>query len=118
MNGKNCSFPNRFTEFPKREPESLEKRIIDTIAGLNEVKQRAAYVEHQTNDKRHLHIAIYERPNKTRDYYSVKVMEDNGDAFVTHFNFYVYPKTMTIKYVETVTGEILDLNIWRKRKNN
>jgi hypothetical protein len=117
-NGKNYSFPFNLQNFKSVNSENLGNRIIDTIANLKEVKQLAAYLKDQTNGKRHLHIAIYERPNNTKHYYLVKVMEDNGDAYVTHFNFYVYPKTMAIKYLETVTGEILDLNSWRKREKN
>ena len=97
---------------------NLENKIVDTIANLKEVKERANYVEDQTNGKRHMHIAIWGRPTRATPYYLVKVMEDNGDAYVTHFNFFVYPKTMTIKYLDTMTDEVLDLGAWRKRKNN
>jgi hypothetical protein len=116
--GKDAYFPVNFQNSKSENSENLENQIIDTIANLKEVKQRAGYVEDQTNGKRHLRILIDEKPNKTAHYYLVKVMEDNGDAYVTHFNFYVYPKTMTIKYLDTLTGEILDLNTWRKRENN
>ena len=95
-----------------------ENRIIDTIAKLKGVTERANYVKDQTNGKRHLHFAIWEKPKRKTPYYWVKVMEDNGDAYVKHFNFYVYLKTMTIKYLDTMTDEVLDLNMWRKRENN
>ena len=95
----------------------LESKIVDTIASLKEVKERMNYVEGQTNEKRHMHIGIWERPTKDKPYYLVKVMEDNGVAYVTHFNFLVYPNTMTIKYLDTITGEVLNLNEWRKKNN-
>jgi hypothetical protein len=43
---------------------NLENRIIDTITNLREVKQRAFYVEAQTNGKRHMHIDIWAKPTK------------------------------------------------------
>jgi hypothetical protein len=104
---------------PQNAPsENPENRIIDTIAHLPEVKQRSAQLENSTDGKRHLQIAIYQKPNKSRKYYLVKVLEDNGSTFVTEFNFYVYPQTMAIKYLDTMTGKMLDLRTWRKRQNN
>ena len=99
-------------------PANFENRVIDTIANLKEVKKRASYLEDQTKGKRHLRYAIWGRPAKETPYYWIKVMEDNGDAYVTHFDFYLYPKTMTIKYSDPITGEVLDLNTWRERENN
>jgi hypothetical protein len=108
----------RFSKIDKAVSQHLEDRIIDTIIKLEEVKERGEYVKAQTNGRRHLQYSIWKNPSKTKPYYWVKVMEDNGVALVTHFNFYVYPKSMTIKYFDTVTNEVLDLKTWRKRKTN
>ncbi len=97
---------------------TLENKIIDTIIKLKEVRERAKYIENQTKDKRRLQYSIWKRPTKTTPYYWVKVLEDNGSTLYTHFNFYVYPNTMNIKYLDTVSDEVLDLKTWRKRGSN
>src|SRR5688500_7611063 len=76
----------------------LEDKVIDTIASLKEVKDRAAYVKKETQGKRNLSFMIAGEPSKETPYYWVKVMEDNGGAYHTHFNFYVHSKTMWILY--------------------
>jgi hypothetical protein len=100
----------------KKESSILEDKIIDTIASLKEVVERSKYVEEQTKGKRHLKFAIWDKPKKGTSYYWVKVMEDNGIALYTHFNFYVYPKTMTIKYYDTINDKVIDLTTWRKNQ--
>jgi len=95
-----------------------EHLIIDTIMKLEEVKERAKYVKDQTKGKRHLQYTIWEEPSKEAPYYLVKVIEDNGISYYTHFNFYVYSKTMTIKYLDTVNDSIIDLEEWRERKKD
>jgi hypothetical protein len=98
---------------PKPPSTKKEDQIIDTIFKLKEVKERAKYVESQTQGKRHLQYSIWEKPTETTPYYWVKVMEDNGVSTYTHFNFFVYPKTMAIKYFDTINDETIDLKTWR-----
>jgi hypothetical protein len=95
---------------------ALEDKIMDTILFLPEVKNRDAYIRKKTNGKRHLATVIYLRPEKERPYYVVKAWEDNGYAFATHFNFYVYPQTMKIKYLDVMHDKAIDLKTWRKHK--
>ena len=92
----------------------LENKIIDTIISLNEVKAEALYVLKQTKGRRHLQYSIWQKPTKRAPYFWVKVVEDNGSAYYTHFNFYVYPKTLEIKYLDTSTDKVIALETWRK----
>jgi hypothetical protein len=94
----------------------LEDKILDTISSLKEVAERSKYVENKTNGKRHLQYVIWEKPGNATPYYWVKVVEDNGSTFYTHFNFYVYPNTMMVKYYDTINGLPIDLTTWRKNK--
>jgi len=105
---------------PLKEPafNKIENKIIDTIANLAEVKERAGYVEKQSRGKRHLVYTIYQKPVKAIPYYWIKVWEDNGSAYVTHFNFYVYPKTFLIKYLDTANDKVIDLETWREKRND
>ncbi len=90
-----------------------KNKILDKIIKLAEVKTRARYVERQTKGKRHLEH-IWERPTMKVLYYWVKVVEDNGIAYHSHFNFFVYPKTFSVKYFDIITDKTFDLSTWRK----
>jgi hypothetical protein len=95
--------------------KALEKKIIDTIFRLKEVRERANYVEKMSKGKNHLGVAIYGTPSKDEPYYWVKAWEDNGAGYVTHFNFYVFPKPFTIKFYDMDNDTIITLKEWRRR---
>lgn len=89
--------------------------IYKLILSLPEVTKRARYINEQTKGKRHLEVMIAESPNTVVDYYWVKAGEDNGNGYVTHFNFYVFPKkNWEIKYFDTAKDTLLSLDDWRK----
>ena len=92
----------------------IEESIIDTIFSLAEVKDKAKYIEQQTNGKRDLKIWVVAAPNLAHKYYWIKVGEDNGTNLVTHFNFYVYPDSMRIIYLDTKNNKELTIDEWRK----
>ena len=94
----------------------LGNKIIDTIISLKEVKAQALYVLKQTKGTRHLQYSIWQKPTKKKPYYWVKVMEDNGSTYYTHFNFYVYPGSLRIKYLDTMNDRAIDLETWRKHR--
>jgi hypothetical protein len=94
---------------------NIEEKLIDTISKLPEVKERAKYIEQQTQGKRHLIVWVEDTlvvPD--RNYYWIKAGEDNGAMLVTHFDFYVYPDSMRIMYYDTVADSVLTLDEWRK----
>ena len=93
---------------------ALEHKVIDTIFKLKEVKERQKYIEQKTKGVRHLQILIAGKPNLTNKYYWVQVVEDNGISFVTHFNFFVYPDSMRIMYLDTQDDKEITLKKWRK----
>jgi hypothetical protein len=88
----------------------IENKIIDTIAKLQKVKERMQNVETQTKGNRHLQFIIWNKPTKSYPYYWVKVVEDNGISYYTHFNFHVYPRTMKIKFLDTINDKVIDLD--------
>ncbi len=94
----------------------VENKILDTVLSLPEVKSSAAYIEKRTKGKRHLASVIYRKPGNNQPYYWVKVWEDNGYSYVSWYNFYVYPKTFLIKYLDTAKDKAIDLATWRKRQ--
>ncbi len=107
LNHKNNSYQSD-------DSSKLENKILDTIMNLSEVKARAKYVRTKTNGKRKLQYTIWEKPAKQNPYYWVKVMEDNGTSYYTHFNFYVYPKSFAIQYYDVVNDTAITLLEWRK----
>jgi hypothetical protein len=89
--------------------------VYKLILSLPEVAKRARYISEQTKGERHLEVMIAESPSTVVDYYWVKAGEDNGNAYVTHFNFYVFPKrNWEIKYFDTVKDTLFTIEDWRK----
>ncbi len=97
---------------------TIEKSVIDTVLALPEVKERADYIEQETKGQRHLIVLIAAEPDSINNYYWVKAGEDNGDAFVTHFHFFVYPDSMRIMYYDPVEDAELSLEEWRRQKTD
>lgn len=105
------------TDTAKLDQNEIQEKIIDTIFKLTEVRTKAAYIEEQTNGKRHLKIWIVDTLNTDKQkYYLVKAGEYNGITLVTHFNFHVYPDQMRIMYYDTNTDRELTLDEWKKPK--
>jgi len=98
--------------------DSIENKIVDTIFKLKEVKQRASYIKKVTKGKRHLSIFIEGEPSQENPYYWIKVWEDNGSNFVTHFHFFVYPNPFEIKFYDVVTDTAISLEEWRRQMKN
>lgn len=92
-----------------------DKKILDTIASLPETKERANYIQEQTKGKRSLAYQIFASPDSSTDDYWVKAVEDNGDSYVTHFNFYVNPVSFQIKYLDIVNDTAITLEEWRRQ---
>ena len=103
--------------FSKGLPRRVEVKITNRIFALPEVKARMRYVDSASGGTRHLAVVLYDQPTKERKYYWVKVWEDNGGNYVSHFNFFVAPGTLDVKYLDTQTDSLLDLTTWRCRKH-
>lgn len=98
------------------EMQAEQKKIVDTIFNLTEVRELQNYIDKQTAGKRRLQIFIDDTPTTTNNYYSVKVAEDNGSNLVTHFNFFVYPSPIKIMYFDVATDKEMTLEEWRRTK--
>lgn len=92
-----------------------ESKILDKIFELKEVRQRAEYIKLASKGERHLSAIIYSKPSKDEPYYWVKVWEDNGDSYVSHFHFFVYPDPFEIKYYNVAEDTAISLEEWRKQ---
>jgi len=94
------------------------EKALDLVAKLPEVINADNYVKKVTNGKRHLFSYLASEPNKDEPYYLVKVAEDNGSAYYTHFIFYVQPKTYQIFYMDTVADQLIPEKQCRKNLMN
>ena len=83
------------------------EKVLGLVAKLPEVITADKYVQKVTKGKRHLFRYLASEPTKEEPYYDVKVAEDNGSAYHTHFIFHVQPKTHKIFYMDTATGKLL-----------
>jgi hypothetical protein len=94
-----------------------EESAVDTIWNLAETQDRNDLVIKKSNNERKLSIIVFEKPSESNDHrYWIKVVEDNGVNYVSHFNFFVYPVTNEIKYYDTETNKELELEKWRNKK--
>jgi hypothetical protein len=107
-------FAQSTTEGTKNNFSKLESIVLDMVIKLPEVKRRARYVEQNSKNRRRLQYLIWEKPSKKTPYYWVRVMEDNGNAYHSHFNFFVYTNPVLIKYYDIANDKILSLSQWRK----
>lgn len=91
------------------------ENILDTIWTLQEVNDRNASIKQKSENKRELIVFIQATPDELEEeYYWVKVAEDHGTAFYSHFDFYVYPN-WDIHYYDRVKDLELSLEDWRKK---
>ncbi len=96
--------------------KDLENQVMDAVFSLPEVIENGNYLEKETKGKRHQLGMFAETPDDNgKDLYIVKIGEDNGDAFVPHFTFYVYVPSLKIKYYDPIQDEIISLEEWRKQ---
>ncbi len=98
---------------PKQANESLDK-LLNQIWELPKVQERSEYVQKETKGERKLKIEIQQEPTKADPYYWVKVGEDNGMSFVSHFLFAIDPNTNEIFYYDSLTGEKMTVEEWGK----
>jgi len=88
--------------------------LLDQIWDLQKIKDRAEYVKKETNGERTLKMRVLEHPNEISPFYWVKVGEDNGMNFVSHFQFAINPQTKEVFYFDEISGEKVPIEAWGK----
>ncbi|MFK7905868.1 MAG: hypothetical protein AB8B69_12115 [Chitinophagales bacterium] len=88
--------------------------LLDQIWDLQKIKDRAEYVKKETNGERALKLRILEQPNEISPFYWIKVGEDNGMNFVSHFQFAIKPQTKEVFYFDEISGEKVPIEVWAK----
>ena len=95
----------------------LELRILDTITNLREVRMKRAIILNSSKGSKMLKEVIWKKPAGHFVYYWIKVVEDNGRTLQTHFNFYVDPVSMEIKFYDPEKDVKMTLREWRRVNN-
>ena len=91
-----------------------EMAILDTISNLREVRKERELLLQKFKGARILKQRIFKKPSKEFPFYWVKVTEDSQAVVSTHFNFYINPKTMEVKFFDPEHDTLLTLNDWRR----
>lgn len=73
------------------------------------------YIDLLTNHKHGLSVTT-EKPSKDRPDYYIRAGYNGAERFETYFHFYVNPQTLEIRIMDLVTGDIVPIEIWRKRE--
>lgn len=92
-----------------------EDELIDLIGKLPEIKRLGTEIEKNSKGEHHLALRVSSEPSDDQEYYGISVAEDNGDALVNYYTFYIYPGN-EIFYYDPIEDRELSLDEWRKQK--
>lgn len=86
---------------------------IKLVSQIKEVIERDSLLRIKNNRK--IIYLVESTPEENYlGHYWIKVCEDNGVSFVTHFNFQVNPLTKKVNFYDHINEKLLNLVDWRK----
>ena len=92
-----------------------ENMVYDELFKLPEVKKLNKIIDSVSNHKHSVSLMILGRPTKKYPYYQVQAGYNNEYRFEPMLQFHVNSKDLSIKVLDTISGEFYDLEEWRKR---
>ncbi len=98
-----------------KSQSDLENAILDTLSKLPEWIKANTYIDSLTQHKHGLAVTTEKPTHENTDYY-FRVGYNGTEKFETYFHFYVNPQTFEIKIMDLVDGDIVPLDVWRKRE--
>lgn len=94
-----------------------ETRVMNAIWQLDAVQERNDQVVELSEGKRELFLLLYKTPEETENgAYWVKIVEDNGSSYVSHFNFFIYPNDGKTTFYDTINDLEIDVEEWQKQE--
>jgi hypothetical protein len=106
----------------RKRPCCNEIGIVDSIVTkllqLPEVRKANNYIDSFTHHMHGVSAFVVSKPNENLKYYCIAVGYNGDLRFETYYNFYVWPRTMMIKYLDTDSGKLLTLAEWRKKRKS
>ncbi|HMH20152.1 MAG TPA: hypothetical protein VK563_00180 [Puia sp.] len=94
----------------------LVNKALDKLFQLQEVKRKNKFIDSLTKHTKGISMRVMQKPSKLTKYYWIAVGYDNDLRFETYYNFYVYPDNMSIRYLDTYSGDAITLMQWRKKR--
>lgn len=105
-----------YTHLLIKSDTTTEEIVIDKVYKLREVQAKDRYIDSLTHHKKGISLRVIEHPSIKKPYYWIQVGYDSDIRFEVYYNFYVYKKGLSIKYYDTFSGKVMELEQWRKRR--
>ncbi|MDJ1501294.1 hypothetical protein [Xanthocytophaga agilis] len=93
--------------------DSLADRATENVYMLPEVRAKEKYIQKITDGKQGVTLLVRAKPTLQEPFYVIQVGYNNPDRLIVYYTFYVYPKNMHIKVLDTVSGKVITLSEWR-----
>lgn len=97
------------------DSSSMESKALDMVADLPEVEEMRERVDRISKGQNEIKLVVFGTPEPTVPYFTIKVMEDNGDNLVTQMCFRVAPEASKIMYYDVAEDSTMSLEEWRKK---
>jgi len=92
--------------------------MITKLLELPEVRKANSYIDSFTHHVHGVSAILMSKPNMNLKHYWIAVGYNGSLRFETYYNFYVWPRTMIIKYLDIKSGKPLTLTEWRRKRKS
>lgn len=96
---------------------SLENKILDTLIKIGIIKRNNNYIDSVTNHKHGIAFLIDTLVKGDTDIY-IQAGFNGEDRFETHYQIYINPKTMDIKFYDPLNDKKLSIKEYEKWEAN
>ncbi len=93
----------------------LENRFLDTLMKIGIIKRNNSYIDSVTNHK-HGIAFIIDKINKGDTDILIQAGFNGTDRFEIHYQIYINPRTMDIKFYDPVDDKKLSIKEYEKRE--
>ena len=94
---------------------ALENKILDTLMKIGIIKRNNSYIDSVTNHK-HGIAFIIDKINKGDTDILIQAGFNGTDRFEIHYQIYINPRTMDIKFYDPVDDKKLSIKEYEKRE--
>lgn len=107
---------NNNSQNKEEEKQLLEDKILEAVTVLPEYKEADQIIRAMTSGKQQLTCIINE-PEGKQTQFLIEAGYNKETWFEPYYNFYVDPITFKVSIYDKTKGDIVPLEIWRKREN-
>lgn len=98
------------------DSSSGEYKALEMVGDLPEVEDMREMVDRMSKGHNEVKLVVFGTPEPGIPYYTVKVMEDNGDNLVPQMCFRVYPDSSKIMFYDVAEDSAMTLEQWRGKQ--